>query len=200
MADIFIAIDEQDTELGFFINGCKEDFVEYFNTKNHNVNYIHSRILNPAYLEHSLTRVEPFIFVAYSHGENHRLISSQGEYISTTCNNTLFNNSFFYTVSCLTANELGENLISNNCKSYYGYKSLFNIYSGFNQFSHCANLGLILFLEGISTVEVLKQMKDNYNEKIDELYNNHFFQASLLRENRDGLIYLGEDITIVDLI
>lgn len=200
MIDILLAFDEDDDDIGSFNQGCKEDYEAFFNGSTHNIDYINSNTLNSLNVQLRVEQLSSFIFVAYSHGDNHRLFSRNGDYISTEVNIALFRNSFFYTVSCYTGNKLGNELINNGCKCYIGYKDLFNSWLGYKDFSECANYGFFKFLEGISTDEVYSSMIEKYNSHIDNLYKENFMQAALLRENRDGLRKLGENIVINDLI
>jgi len=200
MVNIVLAFDEGDEEIGSFNQGCKEDYEDFFSNSDYkNITYITSQTLNSINVQLKAEALLPFVFAAYSHGENHRLFSKEGDYISSTINITSFKDSFFYTVSCHTGKQLGKELVENGCKCYFGYKDLFTSWSGYKEFSDCANFGFFKFLEGISTDEVFGQMIINYNQNIDNLYLNDFLQASLLRANRDGLIKLGENITIETL-
>lgn len=197
MINILLAFDEEDENIGSFNQGCKEDYETYFSGSDYkNITYINSNSLNSLNVQIKSEEEQPFIFAAYSHGEKYRLFAKEGDYVSSTVNITSFKNSFFYTVSCHTASQLGLELITNGCKCYFGYKTLFNSWLGFKDFSECANFGFFKFIEGITTDDIFKQMMTKYNHHIDSLYKNDFFQASLLRENRDGLIKLGENINI----
>lgn len=200
MVNILLAFDEKDDDIGSFNQGCKEDYEDYFNCSDYkNITYITSQNLNSLNIQLKTESGLPFAFAAYSHGENYRLFSQDGDYVSSTVNISSFKGSFFYTVSCHTGNQLGKELIENGCKCYFGYKDLFRSWSGYKDFSECANFGFFKFIEGVSTNEVFKQMIDKYNMNIDNLYISDYLQASLLRANRDGLIKLGEDITIDEL-
>lgn len=200
MVNIVLAFDEADKDVGSFNQGCKEDYEIFFsNDSAHSVTYIGSNTLNSLNIQLRIEHLSSFVFVAYSHGENYRLFSNGEDYISTKVNVELFKNSFFYTVSCHTGSQLGAELINNGCKCYFGYKTLFNSWLGYKDFSDCANFGFFKFMEGLTTDHIFEQMITKYNLHIDNLYKENFVQASLLRENRDGLIKLGENITIQDL-
>lgn len=200
MINILLAFDEDDEEIGPFNRGCKEDYETYFTSSEHNITYINSNSLNSLNIQVKTELLSSFIFVAYSHGEINKLFSKSGDYVSDTVNIKHFKNSFFYTVSCNTGIQLGNDLISNGCKCYFGYKKLFNSWLGYKEFSECANYGLFKFIEGSNTNEVYEQMIIKYNSHIDNMYTEHFFQASLLMENRNGLIKLGENIVVNNLL
>lgn len=198
MINILLAFDEVDKDIGSFNQGCLEDYQEVFRQKgiNDGIDFIKSISLNSLTVNLKLKPLDRFVFVAYSHGEERRLLCNTGEYISEDINIELFNNSFFYTVSCDTGKSLGENLIINGCKCFFGYKTSFNSWRGYKDFSECANYGFFLFLEGESTMDIYSLMIEKYNQHIDKVVNDDFFVAALLRENRDGLVYLGDDLTI----
>lgn len=200
MINILLAFDEEDDEIGAFNRGCKEDYMDFLNDTDNNIIDIGSNTLNSLNIQLRTEQLSSFIFVAYSHGEDYRLFSRSGDYISTEVNISYFSNSFFYTVSCHTGSQLGNELIKNGCKCYFGYKNLFNSWLGYKDFSECANYGFFRFLEGTLTDEIYNSMIEKYNIHIDRLYKDNFMQAALLMENRDGLVKLGENIVINDLI
>lgn len=201
MANIFLAFDENDDNIGSFNQGCKEDYQDFLEGKDHSVTYIDSKVLEPNNIEVTIKDNPPFIFAAYSHGGIDGLYVNGVGYISTGLNVTLFKNSFFYTVSCLTGTALGSELINNGCRCYFGYKTNFNSWAGYKAFSECANFGLFKFLDGIDSNTVYDLMIEKYNEHIDDLReNNSSIQASLLLENRRGLVKLGDNISIHHLV
>lgn len=200
MINILLAFDEEDDDIGSFNQGCKEDFEEFFvNKNNHNITYIGTSTLTEIEVQSKTAPLSSFIFAAYSHGDIDKLVSKNGAYVSKNEGIKTFKDSFFYTVSCLSANELGTELINNGCKSYFGYKTQFSSWQGYICFSACANYGFFKFIEGNSTHTVYDLMIENYNKHIDDMYKDDMFQAAILLENRNGLIRLGEDITIHDL-
>jgi len=202
MINLFLAFDEEDDTMGAFNRGCIEDFETYFH-KDHPIkpHYIKSRILNSANIELKLNGAKStFVFGAYSHGHEDRLIAQRSSYIDTN-NVALFKGALFYTVSCSSAIALADQLVENGCLCYFGYKCLFNYWDGYKEFSECANYGLFKIFEGIATDEVYNQMLKNYNECIDRLVDegeDSFMQAALLRENRDGLVRKGAEVSIND--
>ncbi|RKO69243.1 hypothetical protein D7322_23730 [Sphingobacterium puteale] len=203
MINLFLAFDEEDGSMGTFNQGCLEDFETYFH-KDHPIkpSYIRSRTLNPVNIEINLDRLKTksFIFSAYSHGLDDRLVIKDSPYIDDT-NVNLFKNSLFYTVSCSSANILADRLIENGCHCYLGYKCLFNYWDGYREFSECANFGLFKIFDGVDSRGAFDRMLEKYNECIDRLVEENidgFMQAALLRENRDGLVHKGNSISIKD--
>lgn len=202
MIDIVLVIDDQDEVMGTFNRSCLQTFQEYFEENQINAIYIKSTQLNALSLKLQLEARTSFIFAAYTHGnENGELLSSTNidPYLSTSVNNTYFNKAFVYSVSCHAGIELGKALLDNGCLNFFGYNSFFHFWDGYKCFPNCANLGLFLFFENNSSKQIYIKMMNNYNKYIDELYTEDYLVASLLRENRDSLIHLGNDIKIKDL-
>lgn len=202
MVNVLLVFDEQDESMGSFNQSCLEYFEEYFSQRELPVTYVKSSQLNDLTIQLYAEGKEAFVFGAYSHGTEEGTLnnSSSGTYLSTGVNHTHFNNSFVYTVSCHSGHILGDCLIANGCSCFVGYKSLFQYWDGYKCFPDCANHGLFLFIENNSTRTIYERMIQRYNENIDELYNQNYLVASLLAENRDGLVHLGNDITINDLV
>ncbi len=202
MTNLFLAFDDDDDVMGAFNRGCIEDFESYFHEK-HPITpkYIKTRTLNAANLELSLRNggsTSTFVFSAYSHGHVDRLVANNSSYVDEN-NVALFKNSLFYTVSCSSAISLADQLLNSGCACFFGYKCLFNYWDGYKEFSECANFGLFRIFEGMSTHHTYHQMVEKYNECIDRLVeegSDSFMQAALLRENRDGLVRKGDDISI----
>ena len=200
MIDIVLVFDELDANIGQFNQGCNEDFDNYFNGSDFRVNTINSRLINEIVVGQRTAQLNNFIFVAYCHGQEDKLCTSNDSFITTTINNQNFRNSFFYTVSCDAGKNLGNVLIENGCLNFFGYKSLFNSWLGYKQFSHCANYGFFKFMDGQNSDIVFTEMKLNYNESIDDLVVEDYLVAALLRENRDGLVNYGEVVNVSNFI
>lgn len=201
MTDLILAFDEADSTMGMFNQGCFEYYEEYLSKNNLAHLHLRSAQLNDLAVEIHTANKASFIFVAYSHGtETGQLNSSAGVYLSPVVNHTNFKNSFVYTVSCHSGNVLGNSLIQNGCLCFLGYKNLFHYWDGYKCFPDCANHGFFLFMEKVRTKVIYQSMIDEYNKKIDELYLENSFVASLLLENRDALVHLGNDISIDDMI
>jgi hypothetical protein len=200
MANTIIVVDEADSKLGSFFQVCIEDLNMFFNDINIQPTLLNSVKLNDLSVQLTTEPFESFVFGAYSHGNRNCLVKANASYVSTTINNTCFNNSFFYTFSCSSGYELGGNLIENGCLCFIGYNKIISIWIGYiRPFVICANHGLKLFYHGLSTFQVVTEMKEQYNQEIDDLYPKDFMIASILRENRDALVKHGNDINITHL-
>lgn len=201
MTKIILAFDDEDDIMGEFNRGCQEDYQLFLADYDYPTSTINTAQLNDLNIQLQTTNVNhPFIFVAYSHGQNEGLYARSEAYVSTSINNTCFTQSFFYTVSCHAADSLGTCLIENGCFGFFGYKSLFNFWVGYKSFSHCANYGFFLFLQGQDTKAIYNAMIEEYNNHIDQTYSESALVASLLLDNRRALIYKGQNITIANLL
>lgn len=196
MTSFICAVDNADVEIGSFMQGCIESLEDFFFEQGLSPIVIDSRNLNSAHVKMNTEAFSSFVFAAYSHGSEDALTMASSPYVSIHHNIDSFINALFYSVSCLSGNVLGKSLIANGCRCFFGYRTIFSCWLGYREFVDCANFGLIQFVGGFSTVEVYHMMIKQYDLCIDNLFATDFFQAALLRENRDGLIRLGEDFTI----
>lgn len=194
MIKFILAYDENNYELGYFFKKCAEDLKESLEEEIHQLALeLSSHKLTSTYLElkmeiYSDTR---FIFTAYSHGSEDRLSSSE-TYLSTNSNLKPFQDSLFYTFSCLSGLKLGNKLIENNCLAFVGYKAeAYIVTRNEDIFKEGANFGLKKFLQGENIESSINQMKNKYSELIDNTFSEFPIVASMLRRNRDGLILLG---------
>jgi hypothetical protein len=201
MIDTIIAFDEQDNTLGAFFQSCINDLNTFFGAISIVPELINSSRLNDLAVNLIISNKKSFVFGAFSHGSADCLVrSARYPYISIATDNSAFNDSFFYTFSCSCGEILGDNLIKNGCHCFIGYKSPVSIWSTFSApFVLCANHGLKEFFNGHSTDIVFSKMKQKYNLEINAIYKTDFLIASILRENRDALIYHGKNISIKDI-
>lgn len=203
MIKFILAYDEKDTQLGRFFNMCAEDVKQSLIEDKHQLALeISSQKLNTFFFEIALPNytAKKFIFTAYSHGNEDRL-TSNSTYLSVDSDLQPFQNSLFYTFSCLTGVTLGNKLIEKGCLAFLGYRIEAHIIT-YNEdiFTECSNFGLKRFIGGENISIALKQMKDKHTELIDETYEKYPLVASTLRRNRDGLVLYGNrNLSIDDL-
>ena len=97
-------------------------------------------------------------------------------------------------IPSFTGSDIGQNLVKAGCLSFFGYNREAAIAVGhLRVFVECANFGIIKILEGKTMRMAFEQMKQNYDQQIDKIYLTDFFVASVLMENRDGMVLLGTD-------
>lgn len=201
MINVLLAFDTANPRGGSFMSECLIDIQNYFSGKKHSLTLIESSDMTSQYIHDRTVNLPSFIFVPYCHGNHVCLANNIPEaFISTTINITNFSNSFFYTFSCKSGHTLGNELINNGCQCFFGYKNTIYSFAGFKCFSDCANYGLFLFVNGMSSDDVYNDMITFYNNQIDQLYIINPVVASHLRANRDALVKIGNNINIDELI
>lgn len=203
MIDIFVACDEKDQKLGDYFLVCMDNIKEVIQSKGYNFHPIQSDNLNVAYLEIRLSDLadKKKLFLAYSHGTEDSLLSSE-TYLHLNHGYQYFGQSLFYTFSCSSGIKLGPKLIESGCLAFVGYKSVVSIITTYQEiFSLCANHGIKEFIGGMTIKESYISMKEYYTEEIDNTYSKNFIVASELRQNRDSLILLGNgEINMCDFL
>lgn len=197
MTSTILAFDELDKVLGSFFQSCKEDLDSFFDKSDIKPTFLNSNKLNDLAIGFVTQDIPSFVFGAYSHGGSDCLLKSASiPYVSRN-NSANFKKSFFYTFSCSSGKELGTDLINNGCHCYIGYRDVIAIWSTYPKpFIECANHGLIQFFNGEESYTIINQMKNKYNEEIDNVYKEDFLIASILKDNRDALILHGNNINI----
>lgn len=183
-------MDTVDTEMGDFNLNCYYKLLQYFQTKNHAFTEILGEDISDQKIESSISSFDenPFLFIAYSHGEYDKLTINADSYISRE-NAYFFNRSVIYTVSCLAAKELGQYLMDCGAISFWGYEEPF-YFTKINEgiFADCANYGILHYLETEDVKVAYKKAKQYYTncaEKID----NFLLQSQLLA-NRNAMVLL----------
>jgi hypothetical protein len=199
MINILLAYDDDENDyLGEFCRQCYYRLTQYFQHKeNCKIIELDNNVLKKEHIENAISALDgnPFIFLAYSHGEK-GCLNGIDDYVDIQ-NCYFFNNSFFYTFSCSSGKELGERLITNGCHSFIGYdKVVYIIKSQESYFADCANYGIIRFLEGETSENALNRMLDNYELVIDKLIGERgigFPVIAELVQNKNALVLLGRD-------
>lgn len=159
--------------------------------------------LNQAYIDTHIPtiNINRFLFVAYSHGLHHSLVHGGTYYIKTNVNSHLFANSFFYSMCCLSALELGIDITNNHSGVVFiGYNDNADALLGaYMQLSiDCDNHGLKEFLSGKTAEASYQSMKDNFTQQIDILESiGEILRAASLRRNRDALVFYGNPNLII---
>lgn len=196
MINVILVYDEKDAALGSYFKLCAEDAQK--NLTNHKTNLIeiNSSTLTSVFIDMKLASVDRFIFLAYSHGSPKTLYGVE-TYLSADGDLKKFADSFFYTFSCETGITLGKSLIDNKCKMFIGYQAkAYVVTTHFDLFAECSNHGLVWFFKGENSKSAFAKMKDNMTDKIDLTYKTNYMVASVLRGNRDNLIYHGDDADV----
>ncbi|KAA9325171.1 hypothetical protein [Adhaeribacter soli] len=198
MLEVIIACDEDDQKAGSYYLGCARSITQLLLSQNNQfkITNVSKNLLNQYYIEAILTRLsqEKFIFFAFSHGKENCLDCEGGAYLTSSLNLTHFNQSFFYTFSCLSGNHLGPTLIDNGCISFLGYNKVVHHWSTHEEvFIQCANYGFEMMLQGDSAGVAKRKMEDNYYEQ-SKKFEGGFFDliSGILLDNRDALVLNGD--------
>lgn len=206
MVNFNIAFDNEDLKLGSYFVKSKEDLAEFLldNHGNYSIHEIQSAICNEVYIDMRMLAINAssFVFVAYSHGNEHSLIARESPYVDLSKNSHLFVNSFFYSTACSTGKKLGEDLVNKGCKAFIGYNRDVEVFLNDYQKTsiNCDNQGIKMFVLGNSLGKSFDSMKDFYNQQIDRLTQfGDPLSASFLVASREALVFFGDkDLTIED--
>jgi len=200
MINIIIVSDDADSKLGIYFKNCKQHLLSAFMKQNeYNMSEIPSGHCNNNYIDSLLIKntPNPFIFIAYSHGNEKALRCGENNYVEKDINTHMFLNSLFYTTACSAGKELGDDLIEQGCSVFIGYKKEKIIFLDEvrREISIlCDNTGIIEFLSNDITIyEAFKKMEDIYTQQIDKLIEAYdmVFAAHLV-DAREALVFLGK--------
>jgi hypothetical protein len=205
MINLIIAYDDKDLDLGTYFKDCKKQLLSILEEQNdplkYKLNEISSDYCNNVYINSLMPQhmSNPFIFIAYSHGNEKALCCGNSCYIEKNVNTHYFKNSLFYTTACSTGKELGEDLINKGCLAFIGYKTeaIAFLEGSMKEISiKCDNAGITEYLSNDITIfEAFKKMKDCYTQQIDRVLNDNklaLFAATLV-EARDSLVFFGKN-------
>jgi hypothetical protein len=203
MINIIVAYDNVDTQLGTYFENCKIRLLSTLGKMNNPVIYniceIPNYNCNNSYIDSLLIKniPNPFIFIAYSHGDKQALYCGKNKYVEKNINTNMFINSLFYTTACSAGKELGDDLIDKGCSVFIGYKKekfIFPEKVKREISTLCDNAGITEFLSNDITIfEAFKKMEDIYTQQIDNLNNaDDMVFAAHLVDAREALVFLGK--------
>jgi hypothetical protein len=199
MIKIMIAYDDKDLELGTYFEDCKKQLVSILGEQNdllkYKLNEISSDCCNSVYINSLMPQhmSNPFIFIAYSHGNEKALCCGNNCYIEKNVNTQ--------------GKELGEDLINKGCLAFIGYKTetIAFLEGSMKEISiKCDNAGIMEYLSNDITIfEAFEKMKNCYTQQIDRVLNDEKFTvfAAALVEARDSLVFFGKsDLKKEDMV
>ena len=208
MLNFLITYDNIDVSLGDYFKGCYSDIDDHLNgIDKKNIVALDGKLCTLTEIEKGIStfRANQFIFIGFSHGKSDALVASHVDYVNFN-NAYQFQNSFFYTCSCLSAVSLGPELERNGCLAYIGYNEEVKLVIRFEDtFRKCKNSGIKFFVSGDKTIaETEKFMLETYAKEVELLSESSFdtfVAAALLRSNMTALVCLGnKNLTLTDLI
>ena len=207
MINTILLYDNQDTKLGAFFTLCANKFQYLHNTvykQNTSAEY-NSENCEKETIESALSAYNnsKFLFVSFLHGSkdgdamlvsNQRIVSFDNAYF--------FTNAFCYTFSCYCGKNLATILLQNNACVFWGYSDkAYSITDYEEDFSDLAISGLKHFYNGKAIDNAYNAVKEEYTNKIYELYKTDYFSAATLLHNRDSMVVLGDkNLTVNDFL
>jgi hypothetical protein len=202
MVKLVLIFEDNDPEMGTYFSECATHVKGVLNGINADVHEINGENLNSEHIDLTIKSFEgnKFLCLVYSHGDKVSFGSKKTFIAKGEIDN--FSNSFFYTFSCHTGADIGKDLVSNGCITFWGYVSEASYVVGYLPiFVECANCGILKMIQGEATITAYHSMKENYNAQIDIMYTSNFFTASVLLGNRDGMVLHGnQELKLDDFI
>jgi hypothetical protein len=203
MINIIVAYDDKNANLGTYFEDCRNQLLSIIEEQKKSINYnqheLSSNHCNNVYIDILMPQYKPnpFIFIAYSHGNEQALHCENEYYIKKDVNTHHFANSLFYTTACSTGKELGDDLIDKGCLAFIGYRSntvAFTESSRKEISRNCDNAGIIAFLsDDITIFEAFEKMKNFYAQEINRLNGvKDVLFAGHLVEAMESLVFLGK--------
>src|SRR3989338_7451 len=203
MINVLIAYDDTDDKLGGYFCRCKDHLTVTLQGEiedgrlltSHEIAGVNCRL---GYIEitHESLKEKPFIMVVYSHGVEDAVVSHGTAFIKAGNDNSFYQDSFFYTNSCLSGKKLGRDLITQNCKAFIGYEqSVFAFKEENENISiNCDNLGLTAFLTtDITAFDAYTQMKNYLTDKSKDLLKfGDILTSGMLISTREALFFDGD--------
>jgi hypothetical protein len=203
MINIMVACDNKDINLGAYFEDCKNQLLSILEEQREFANYalheLSGNHFNNVYIDFIMPQYKPnpFIFIAYSHGNEKELYCENDSYVKKEANTHHFANSLFYTTACSVGKELGEDLIDKGCLAFIGYKRDTVVFiEGLRKdvSRNCDHAGIIAFLaDDITIFDAFKKMKNYYAQQIDRLNNvkDRLFAGHLV-EAMESLVFFGK--------
>ena len=113
---------------------------------------------------------------------------------------TSSNQSFFYACSCLSAKQLGKQIIDNGCKVFLGFDATISSCNPEVEgiYQDCENAFIPFFVnDGLTIHDCLKKVKEKYVESIGHIASYYsIFEASVLENNFNAFRVLCSDTSI----
>ncbi len=199
MNNLLIIYDNEDARMGDYFESSHRDL----NDKLISIPHINLQSLsteqclsNP--IEHHISTFggNPFVFIAYSHGDDDSIYIGDNTYIHAQ-NAYFFAETLFYSCCCLTAKKLGSKLREQGCRIFIGYNAKITSVTDETDpyFQDCENSFIQNFLTTDNTIqESLKYMYKKYNDMRLFLSENYdAFTASTLENNLNAFEILCDD-------
>jgi hypothetical protein len=204
MIQTILLFDDKDVELGDFFRFCANEYRSLHNMHfNQDVIIEHKSNSKITEIERSISEYNNsnFLFISYLHGDDDTMYLSNREIVSKD-NAYLFTNAFCYTFSCCCGKNLSHILLEKQAHVFWGYKDLaYNMPYYEESFADLAISGLKHFFSNETIENAYNKVKEEYTEKIDALYQEDYFAATILSRNKEAMVVYGnKNMTISDFI
>ncbi|MDU9049997.1 MAG: hypothetical protein Q3M30_14205 [Candidatus Electrothrix sp. Rat3] len=208
MINTLLVCDNNDNELGGFFKKCHDKIKIILDSSECQFNTIpitgNSSFEMLVSINADAINSEPFLFMSYSHGsENELLQNGVTPFLSTVNGIDCLKNSFAYCYACKAGGVLGKELCKKGALCFIGYSQNITIQFYFgaeDALIECATCGIKVFVDGKTTGQTLKTIKEKYTKCVDEFYLKDMFTASLFMQNRDALVLHGDsELMISDI-
>jgi hypothetical protein len=203
----YIACDNLDPTLGKYFSDCADICSNYINFYlEEQGNLINGVRLNQANIDLTLQNKteDKFLFTAYSHGTENALLANHLPYLKVDLNTQYFKGGLVYTNACLSAQELGPDLVNNGAFAFVGYNEEVPVLHDENVkkiMRDADNYALIFFLTGETIGDAVKRAKNYLTTKILHLQELNNPDRAELIVVRDAMEVIGnENLTISDLL
>jgi len=187
------------TELSDYFKKCNEDIKTFISYKNITINIDCNHNSDRNTIHKNINKyTDNYIVSIFAHGCDDRIVDNDENILINTDDAIIYyNNAIVYSGACLSANELGTTMHSNNCKLFYGYTKKFYLSPFSNDtFVELNNFALkeLLINENIEPKELCEKIDKFFNDKI-EYFSNHepisalFINPMIMHNKESYVIY-----------
>lgn len=188
MNNLLVIYDNEDARMGNYFEGSHQNLNDKLSSLPHiNLQSLNTEqcFSNPIEFHISTFAGNPFIFIAYSHGNVDSISIGNSKYIHSQ-NTYFFAETLFYSSCCLTAKELGGELRKQGCRVFIGYNTSITSVADETDpyFQECENAFIYDFLTTNNTIqESLRNMYKKYDEMRIFLSENYDTLTAMTLEN-----------------
>lgn len=200
MIDVISFTDEKDEKLGTYFQDSKNSLTDNIGSLDDVcvLKEVGSEICTMSNVNQIMSNVnDKCICAVYTHGNPFAFMANGMPYI--TKENTLhFKDSFVYSTACLTARDIGKQLIDDGCLAFVGFNNESQVLCDSdyaNVIMNCDQACLFAFLnDNVNLKEALKLAIAYYETQIEICSrNNNIMLQSILIANREALCMYGDE-------
>ena len=196
---IYIACDNEDKDLGHFLQSCHDRIREVAVENGFDYRSFTSQSLTKENIDTHTSEADEYVFSAFSHGTDNSLLCRNNAYIKVDDNVKNFYSSIFYTFACYSANGIGKEFEESYVLGYFGYNNQAWVVPRYeNIFVECATKGLVAYIEGKTLKDARKDLIAEYDKHLKNARVNPMY--AYLLKNKQALVTIinNEEKTIND--